>query len=704
MKFEQACRFATSDTGYRIFAQSEGFSDQNASNMTVVFNDVMNSIFGKVGQSMITLNICDSEAFFARLTLRSDIKSRKSMFTNAAVIPIKFFSRMMLEDPTWMIHFPYKQLLTQRSGNERMDPIEIGDYIPQKETLEEICREYQLDRSTLTEFVIQLYRAVTEGSSLCLVTDLDSSKTPDIAIKYTALAASLLPFSLRRKLTFSSMSDARCVLCVQPRDGGELLGRGREVFRFHADPEGRQISNNEPREIGVQNGMSDMMVNFANHLSSLLLSDREELEKFLCEIDETANNISGTRKGCFSFALLIMSYYLVIQKKNSLIEAVYLINVLLQYVQDNPSDDRVVDHLLGQLTNLLSDANVCANITITAPLTIRSIGQKDAFLFTAVSKMLKFAADETRTELAHIILQKDYSERQKLLVNMLLIENPAPWSDELLETIFAWSCRYNITDLAPVIWGRKNDQISKRPDSDSETAGLLHRLIGDNIQQEQGLQDLPVGELLFNESEMLYMGNGLTELCDNVNIAQPEEVLSDDEVRIVSSNFNDFSASLQETWILYLVIFKYCAGKSLDQQISSLKNMKDLAPDVFEKICEALDSGQGAGTTLLEAYWTDTLLRNCHSIKDIASVCNQYNISKDPTGIMETKLRQVWLDKTNFDEEKPLKDKMDFLIKQYDILVTTTLSSKTCLYLKEELTLRFWECVSLKELMEYTLS
>ena len=42
MRFEQACRFATSDSGYKIFAQSEGFSEQNASSMTNLFNDVMN--------------------------------------------------------------------------------------------------------------------------------------------------------------------------------------------------------------------------------------------------------------------------------------------------------------------------------------------------------------------------------------------------------------------------------------------------------------------------------------------------------------------------------------------------------------------------------------------------------------------------------------------------------------------------------------
>ena len=703
MKFEQACRFATSDSGYKIFAQSEGFSDQNAGNMTAVFNDVMNSIFGKVGQSMITLSICNSDVFFARLTLRSDVKSRKSMFTNAAVTSVECYSRMMMEDPTWMIHFPYKQLLTQRSGNERMDPIEIGDYIPQKETLAEICREYQLDRSALTEFIIQLYKAVTEGSSLCLVTDLDSAKTPDLVIRYAALAASLLPNSLRRKLTFSSMCDDRCLLCVQPRDGGELLGRGRGGFQFHADSKGREIYHNEVREIGAQNGMFDMLVNFANHLSSLLLSDREKLEKFLCEIDETANNISGTRKGCFSFALLIISYYLVTQKKYSLIEAVYLINVLLQYVQDNPSDDRVVDHLLGQLTDLLSDAGVCANIAITAPLTIRSIDQENGLLYDAVSKMLKFAADETRTDLAYTLLRKEYSERQKLLVNTLLIENPAPWSDDLLETIFAWSCRYNVTDLAPVIWGRKNVQISKQSNAGSETAGLLHRLIKDNIQQEQGLLALPEGELLFNESEMLYMSNGLTELCDGVNDEQPEEVLSDDEVRIVSKNFNDFNEPLQENWISYLIIFKYCAGKSLDQQILSLKSLKDIAPDVFNKICEALEAGRGAGTALLEAYWTDTLLGNCSSVNDLASVCNQYNVSRDSRGIMETKVRQLWLDKTIFDAENALKDKMDFLLRQYDILDAATLSSETCLYLKEELTLKFWEHVSLKELTDYAI-
>ena len=700
MKFEQACRFATSDSGYRIFAQSKGFSDQNASNMTVVFNDVMNPVFGRVGQSMITLNISNNDVFFARLTLRSDIKSRKSMFTNAAVIPFESYSRMMVEDPAWMIHFPYNDLLSQRAGNESMAPIEFEEYLPKEDTLESICKEYDLGRSALTEFIIQLYRAVTEGASLCLVTDLDSARTPDLVIKYAALAASLLPFSLRRTLTFSSMGDARCVLCVQPRDGGELLGRGREVYKFQADPGGRHIYKNEAREVDMQNGMADMLVNFANLLGSYMMRDRTELERFLNQLDEKANTISGTQRGCFSFALLMVSYYLAEGKSISLIEAVYLINALLQYVQGNEADDKCVNQLLIELINVLSNAGVCANINIAAPLTVRSIDQEDELLYSSVCSMLKYAADETRIKLAQIILNKEYSERQKTLVNMLLIANPAPWSDELLEMTFAWSCRYNITDLAPVIWERKNDQINKQSDADSEAAGLLHRLIKDNIRQEQGLLQLPEKELLFNECEMFYMQNGLTEICDGVNVAQPEEVLSDDEVRIVSSNFNDFSEPLQQSWISYLVIFRYCAGRPLDQQVFSLKNMAKTAPDVFDKVCEALKSGQGAGASLLEAYWTDTLLRKCSSIKDIAAVCDQYNVSRDPDGIMEKQVKQAWLDKVVFDDADSLKEKMDFLINQYDTLEKAQLSSETRLYLKEKLTLRFWECVSLRQLMD----
>lgn len=700
MKFEQACRFATSDSGYRIFAQSEGFSEQNAGSMTSLFNDVMNPVFGKVGQSMITLNI-SNDVLFAKLTLRSDIKSRKSMFTNAAVIPSDFYSRMILEDPAWMLHFPYSDLVSQKPGNERMDAVEMKEYEPEEDVLAKICAEYGLDRPALTEFIIQLYRAVTEGASLCLSTNLDSARTPDLTVKYAALAASLLPISLRKMLTFSSMGDARCVLCVHPRDGGELLSMGKEIYRYQADKEKRFIYNNGPREVNMQNGMVDMLVNFANILSEKLIEDRAGLELILRKLDENADKISGTKRGCFSFELLIISYYLLQNKEISLIEAVYLINALLRYSQENPTNDSVVNMLLARWTELLSAAGVCASIGITAPLTARAIDQEDELLYNAVDRMLKYAADETRTDLAQIVLRKEYSERQKHLINELLIENPAPWSDELLEMLFVWSCRYNITDLSSVIWERKNSQMRRQDAVGSETERILHRLIEDNIKQEQGLLYLPEGEPLFNECEMVYMEKGLEELIDQVTGALPAEVLSDDEVRIINDNYGDFSKSLQENWISYLVLFKYCAGKPVDAQLLSLKEMKIKAPDVFGGICSSLKSGMGAGQVLLEAYWTDTLLDKCTSIRELADVCNSYNASLDPKGVMETQVRQRWLAMSAFIPENPLQEEMKSLMWQYDILGTTRLSAETCLSLKDEITLGFWKCVNLRELLSY---
>lgn len=700
MKFEQACRFATSDSGYRIFAQSEGFSEQNAGSMTSLFNDVMNPVFGKVGQSMITLNI-SNDVLLAKLTLRSDIKSRKSMFTNAAVIPSDFYSRMILEDPAWMLHFPYSDLVSQRPGNERMEAVEMKEYEPEEDVLVKICAEYGLDRPALTEFIIQLYRAVTEGASLCLSTNLDSARTPDLTVKYAALAASLLPISLRKMLTFSSMGDARCVLCVQPRDGGELLSMGKEIYRYQADKEKRFIYNNGPREVNMQNGMVDMLVNFANILSEKLIEDRAGLELILRKLDENADKISGTKRGCFSFELLIISYYQLLNKEISLIEAVYLINALLRYSQENPTNDSVVNTLLARWTEMLSAAGVCASIAITAPLTARAIDQKDELLYNNVDRMLKYAADETRTDLAQIVLRKEYSERQKHFINELLIENPAPWSDELLEMLFVWSCRYNITDLSSVIWERKNSQMRRQDVIGSETERILHRLIEDNIKQEQGLLYLPEGEPLFNECEMVYMEKGLEELIDQVIGALPAEVLSDDEVRIINDNYCDFSTSLQETWISYLIIFRYCAGKPVDAQLLSLKEMKIEAPVVFEDICSALESERGAGQALLEAYWTDTLLDKCTNIRDLAEVCKSHNVSQDPEGVMETQVRQRWLAMSAFIPENPIKEEMESLMRQYKILGDTRMSTKTCRSLKDEITLRFWKCVDLRELLDH---
>ena len=318
--------------------------------------------------------------------------------------------------------------------------------------------------------------------------------------------------------------------------------------------------------------------------------------------------------------------------------------------------------------------------------------------------MLKCASDETRTGIAQIVLQKDFGERQKDLVNELLIENPAPWSDELLEMLFAWSCRYNIIDLASVIWKRKNNQISKLVDTESETAGLIHRLIKDNIAQEQGLQYWPEGEPLFNECEMFYMANGLSEMCDYVVSKLPDEILSDEEVQIVSANYGDFTKALKDNWISYLVIFRYCAGKSLSEQVQSLMKMKNTAPVVFEDICDVLKSEREEGKTLLEAYWTETLLGNCTSISAVADVCNQYNITLDPKGLMETQVKQRWLALTTFYSSNPLQDEMKSLMRQYDILEATNMSTQTRQALKDEIALRFWRCVNLEVLLNNALN
>ena len=703
MNFEQACRFATSDSGYRIFAQSDGFSEQSANGMTSIFNDVMNPVFGKVGQSMITLNVSNKDAFFARLTLRSDIKSRKSMFTNAAVIPIDFYSRMMSEDPCWMLQFPYSDLLSQNPGNARMNTIEMGEYEPEKDALDNICREFELEKADLTEFVMQLYKAVMGGTSLCLDTNLESSRTPDLIVKYAALAATLLPPSVRNTFTFSSMGDARCTLCVQPGDGGELLNMGRDIYRFQTDKKNRIIFNNAARPVDMHEGMMSMFINFANLLSDKLLEDRAELEDILRGLDEAADRIAGIRRGNFSFELLMISYYLTPFRNISLIEAVYLINALLQYSQANPTNDRNVNALLTEWVNLLSAEKVCANINITAPLTVRAIDQKDEHLYNAVKQMLKAAADETRTGLAQIVLQKECSRFQKDLVNELLIENPAAWSDELLETLLLWSCRNNITDLADVIWSRKNTKYSTRNGNVSETEELLHRLLKDNAAQEKEGKHRAKGKSLFNECEMFYMSRGLAELCDCVNSKTPEEILRDDEVSLMNNHYGEFSEQLRENWIAYLRIFKYCAGKPVDKQIRSLKEMNSFFPRVFQDICTALQQDKEDGHALLEAYWTDTLIDNCNSLNDLVNVCNQYNISLDPKGIMENEVRRKWLTMTAFYSGKPPQNEMGSLMRQYELLDGAKISAVTRLNLKDEITLRFWKCIKLDALLNSAL-
>ena len=59
----------------------------------------MNGLFPRLGKSLVSLSICNQDVFLAKVTLRSDIRNRASLFTNALVIPLKEYRHLMRTSP-----------------------------------------------------------------------------------------------------------------------------------------------------------------------------------------------------------------------------------------------------------------------------------------------------------------------------------------------------------------------------------------------------------------------------------------------------------------------------------------------------------------------------------------------------------------------------------------------------------------------------
>ena len=80
MRYDQACRFSSAESGYRIIARSDDFNEGIEKNMTDVFNDTLNRMFGKLGQSAVTFTKSGNVVFLAKLTLRSDERTQNFIY------------------------------------------------------------------------------------------------------------------------------------------------------------------------------------------------------------------------------------------------------------------------------------------------------------------------------------------------------------------------------------------------------------------------------------------------------------------------------------------------------------------------------------------------------------------------------------------------------------------------------------------------
>ncbi len=697
MRYDQACRFSSTESGYKIIARSDGFNENSAKNMTDAFNDTLNRLFGKMGQSAVSLTKSGNEIFFAKLTLRSDVKGRRTLFTNAVAIPVKVCRQALQKNPGWLMNLPYTDLISQQPSVQQMEKMEILDTAMDPESIEaRIRQEFRLiSQTAFTEFIRLVYEAVTTGSAVCLDTNIAPDATPELVIRYATLISLVLPKSLRQSITFSSLGDTRNMICVNSRGNGELLTTGKKVIHFPADPDDNREFDNGEKKVGIQNGFKTMLNNFANELAKRNYSERQT---FLSEIEYFANELSGTEMGCISSALLIIAYYIYKDDDNdfntlSKFEAVYLLHALLGYLdRKNDCNAKNANCVLMYLANRMAKEQICPSINQLAPLTVRALTQNDKDLFESVFRLLDYAAAETRTNLAAIILEQKYSTKQHEIVNKLLIENPISWDNELLSNLFAWSCQNNILNLVDEIWSRRN----------SNAVSLIHRLIGDNKKQEEGILILQVGESLFNDAEMAYMTKGLLELCDDAEgqLSKQSELNEQEEQQILD-HYTEFTQCFKEAWIRYLKVFKLGDNNSESDNIENLKMLKAGYPEIYIDLESALLTGTFRERKLFEDFLIVTEFSNCISISDVKDLCEKYNIEKNPESVLEKKAVELWLKFSEYLTVGKFSENFDnYISSNINKLENVELSEESKTYLREQLIERFWSNNSCKDIID----
>ena len=631
MRVEQACRFATKESGYRISAKSTGFEATSGENLGYTFNQTMNGLFPRLGKSLVSLSICNQDVFLAKVTLRSDISNRASLFTNALVIPLTEYRHMMRTSPQAVLEYPMQNFLTSQPYAETMETIDLDMSVPAKITPIDVIKKYQLSQADLAAFYEGIYGAYFSQGSLCITTNRSFEESIELARDFSILAVDGLLPSMRETYTFSSGGDTRNLVCVRTSEmGGVLSAGGVDVYEFSADLESRDsLPIDENLEV---NSIEDMLRIFCQDLASHDEEDRQTMLTFLEGAIREFDKVNGIHEPC----ILLAFYYAYIQREEDVYEAAIFIDSFLQYMDAVPQgqvDIELVNDQIVHWMSILVDHKICLSEKISSHLIDWVLDEGDEGAQGSLAAMLTLGKPEMKLSLATKLLEKTYSEAIGDLVSTLLNENSVEWSPQFTDCLFKWTCEHNITSLCSVVWAHKK-----------ESSYILFRtLLDENLLQikKEG-QPLP-GESIFNDCEMKYLALCLKDLMDHPEEGQ-KELLSHEEIKVINDEYQNLSPDLQSMWIAYTNNFYLASLGSVKAQTSYLRSLDEdeKGKVIFAEIDHSARERQdSAKINIIENYEVERTFEGAESCQELVERSRREN-NFSPQGPFEPTMLKLW--------------------------------------------------------------
>lgn len=668
MRVEQACRFRL-DGGYCIFAKSNGFGPTQEKALGDVFNDSMNSIFPKMGSSILTCAVSKTDTFLARNTLRTDIHGRMTIFTHAYVMGSEEYSRLMQEDPRQLLSIPLSSMLDSQSPGVQLDPIELDQPAANTMDLDALFRKYNLTPARYSKLLLGAYEAITSNNSLRLRTDRTIEETDQLVRELTyCVVEGLLPV-LKGRVTFSSGADTRMMISVHTAANADLRSSDL-IFGVEDD----RMTNIRPKdEIS------------ATAFDALGRMDHSQRKQTLQNMQNWLDEVTNIQEGLS--VMLISAAYCLSSGQTMNPDSMLMLFRNFVSASGKSISVKIADSLLTSILSSMNALGPCSPKALSQIAGWYLRDSSDAFRSLADQTLLK-APESICAALVDAALQQPMTDNVRQMLHVLLQRIP-PDSPELAgdiqDAIVRWILRENVEQFmqycAALTMGFSNERMR----------GLVSGI----------LQDSKDRALVRMEDAVLADGIGKLSACS----AADPVYLSEGDCENLDSHIPEYSPELLERAVVYFLDVRMSSRYEISSRLSVLERIEKQYPAFMQRILREMSSGRKGSEELWEHYQANRLLTENMTIEEILVSCHRNNVFHAPEGVFESRVASLWYKcvKAQFAETKTQANVGFAQLTQYAMnhlnsLQMLNISAGMRSKMANSLINVFWETVSYKQI------
>lgn len=661
MRVEQACRFRL-DEGYCIFAKSAGLQPAQEIALGDAFNSTMNTIFPKLGASILSCTPGKNDAFLARNTLRTDVLGRKTIFTHAYILSAEEYTRCMEENPEILLSVPMEQMLDAQTPEAQMSQLELQMPEEGQWSLEALFEKYNLTPERYGRLLMGAYEAMTSNASLRLKTNLPLERTEQLVKEMTyCILDGLLPV-LKGKVSFSSGADTRMKISVIPA-GDTAIQSSDIVFGVEED----RYTNIRPKD--EVSALAFRALGSASHTER-----RQVLEKMQYWLNEVTNVQEG-----LSVMLVSAAYCMSSGRELSQ-------DMSLMLFRSITSAGKGFSNLVinGLLTGLVKQMNAQGSCSSQALSLIAGWYLKDSSAGYREEADLTFATApvDICAALVQAVFLQTMTDNVRQLLRVLLKRIPpesGALPEDVQDQVILWILAENVEEF-------------------SQYATILMSIYGKDqmVRLAQGVLAGASGRKL-TASEDIVLAKALRTLTE------AGVCLREDECAQLDSFSLYYSDELMNSALAYLFAVRL-AGKTPEEGLKLLEVLAVQQPKYFAVIYDEMAGGTRNCALLWEHYQTKHCLRSGMNALELEQTCKTVNTFQNPGGLFEMRAAALWMalveeDFSLYTESAQLQYYVTVLIQRWakDTL-RLAISDKTKTWICNEIVKCFWKTIPFEKI------